>query len=143
MPDPLLRFRPEFPILERCTYLVSNSLGAMPRSVPERLQAYDDAWRSEGVRAWAKGWWEMPVTVGDGIEHHFTTIQCSRHNGLTPPRVGAGSLSAGPRARDLRAPMRWFLRANMMGHTRRVHHTSVVSKVMMPLRERVAWDTTR
>ncbi len=29
--DPLLRFRPEFPILERSTYLISNSLGAMPR----------------------------------------------------------------------------------------------------------------
>ena len=62
--DPLLKFRDEFPILERCTYLVSNSLGAMPRAVPERLAAYADAWRTEGVRAWAKGWWEMPVTVG-------------------------------------------------------------------------------
>jgi len=30
--DPLLRWRPEFPILERTTYLISNSLGAMPRS---------------------------------------------------------------------------------------------------------------
>lgn len=67
MSDPLLRFREEFPILSSCTYLVSNSLGAMPRSVPERLQAYADAWRSEGVRAWAKGWWEMPVTVGDVV----------------------------------------------------------------------------
>ncbi|MBX3173623.1 MAG: aminotransferase class V-fold PLP-dependent enzyme [Gemmatimonadaceae bacterium] len=67
MTDPLLSYRAEFPILERCTYLVSNSLGAMPRTVPERLQAYADAWRSEGVRAWAKGWWEMPVSVGDVI----------------------------------------------------------------------------
>lgn len=65
--DPLLRFRPEFPILERCTYLVSNSLGAMPRTVPERLAAYADAWQADGVRAWAKGWWEMPLTVGDLI----------------------------------------------------------------------------
>lgn len=67
MADPLLAYRAEFPILERCTYLVSNSLGAMPRAVPDRLQAYADAWRSEGVRAWAKGWWEMPVTVGDVV----------------------------------------------------------------------------
>ena len=35
--DPLLAFRAEFPILARRTYLVSNSLGAMPRAVPERL----------------------------------------------------------------------------------------------------------
>jgi kynureninase len=31
MIDPLLRYRPEFPILEKTTYLISNSLGAMPR----------------------------------------------------------------------------------------------------------------
>jgi kynureninase len=37
----------------------------MPRTVPERLAAYADAWRTHGVRAWAKGWWEMPLTVGD------------------------------------------------------------------------------
>ena len=31
MTDALLRWRTEFPILETCTYLVSHSLGAMPR----------------------------------------------------------------------------------------------------------------
>ena len=65
--DPLLSFRAEFPILERTTYLVSNSLGAMPRGVPERLAEYVDQWAELGVRAWAKGWWTMPVTVGDEI----------------------------------------------------------------------------
>ncbi|MBX6332627.1 MAG: aminotransferase class V-fold PLP-dependent enzyme [Gemmatimonadaceae bacterium] len=67
MTDPLLRFRAEFPILERTTYLVSNSLGAMPRTVPERLAEYAAAWGERGVRAWAEGWWQMPVTVGDEI----------------------------------------------------------------------------
>jgi kynureninase len=65
--DPLLAFRPEFPILERTTYLVSNSLGAMPRTVPERLAEYARTWAEEGVRAWARGWWEMPVAVGNEI----------------------------------------------------------------------------
>jgi kynureninase len=65
--DPLLRFRPEFPILSRANYLVSNSLGAMPRTVPARLAEYSDAWAADGVRAWANGWWEMPVAVGDVI----------------------------------------------------------------------------
>jgi kynureninase len=65
--DPLLSYRPEFPILERCTYLVSNSLGAMPRGVPDRLAEYVDAWEGRGVRAWAEGWWELPVTVGNEI----------------------------------------------------------------------------
>jgi kynureninase len=65
--DPLLRFRDEFPILEHSTYLVSNSLGAMPRGVPARLAEYARAWGEDGVRAWSEGWWEMPVKVGDGI----------------------------------------------------------------------------
>ena len=67
MNDPLLRFRKEFPILATTNYLVSNSLGAMPRSVPARLAEYADQWATRGVRAWAQGWWEMPVTVGDEI----------------------------------------------------------------------------
>ena len=67
MTDKLLAFRSEFPILASTTYLVSNSLGAMPRAVPERLAEYVDAWAELGVRAWARGWWEMPVTVGDEI----------------------------------------------------------------------------
>jgi kynureninase len=67
MTDPLLQFRREFPILERTTYLVSNSLGAMPRTVAERLAEYVDDWAELGVRAWSKSWWEMPVRVGDEI----------------------------------------------------------------------------
>jgi kynureninase len=65
--DFLLSFRSEFPILERTNYLVSNSLGAMPRSVPDRLAQYVDEWADLGVKAWAHGWWEMPISVGDEI----------------------------------------------------------------------------
>ena len=69
MDDPLLAFRAEFPILKRTTYLVSNSLGAMPRAVPDRLAEYVDEWADLGVRAWAgeHGWWRKPVDVGDEI----------------------------------------------------------------------------
>ena len=65
--DPLLAFRGEFPILDHTNYLVSNSLGAMPRGVRDRLAEYADAWAEHGVRAWARGWWEMPGSVGDTI----------------------------------------------------------------------------
>lgn len=65
--DPLLRFRDEFPILERTTYLVSNSLGAMPRGVPARLAEYAGTWAEQGVRAWVSGWWDMPGRAGDTI----------------------------------------------------------------------------
>jgi kynureninase len=65
--DKLLAYRGEFPILASTTYLVSNSLGAMPRAVPERLAEYVDEWAELGVRAWARGWWDMPVSVGNDI----------------------------------------------------------------------------
>ena len=65
MVDPLLRWRPEFPILETCTYLVSHSLGAMPRRTAAYLQEYADTWTRRGVRAWHEGWWEMGRATGD------------------------------------------------------------------------------
>lgn len=67
MSDELLKWRSEFPILDKSVYLISHSLGAMPKAASERLQAYTDAWATRGVRAWAEGWWEMPVTVGDEV----------------------------------------------------------------------------
>ncbi|MDR7447335.1 MAG: aminotransferase class V-fold PLP-dependent enzyme [Armatimonadota bacterium] len=52
MEDVLLRWRREFPILERTTYLVSHSMGAMPHSARVWVQRYLDAWETEGVTAW-------------------------------------------------------------------------------------------
>ncbi|MGA9565381.1 MAG: aminotransferase class V-fold PLP-dependent enzyme [Candidatus Korobacteraceae bacterium] len=67
MSDELLHFRPEFPILERTTYMISNSLGAMPRGVEDTLQHYADMWNSRGVRAWEEEWWMLAAEVGDEI----------------------------------------------------------------------------
>ena len=67
MTDDLLKWRPEFPILEKTVYLISHSLGAMPRATYERLHEYADIWATRGVRAWAEGWWNMPVTVGNEV----------------------------------------------------------------------------
>ena len=65
--DPLLGFREEFPILAKTNYLVSNSLGPMPRTVPEKLAEYAKDWGELGVKAWNRGWWELPVEVGNEI----------------------------------------------------------------------------
>src|SRR5215210_497571 len=65
MTDPLLAWRAEFPILETCTYLVSHSLGAMPRKTATYLQQFADEWSGRGVRAWSEGWWEIGRTTGD------------------------------------------------------------------------------
>ena len=65
--DDLLRYRSEFPILERTTYLISNSLGAMPRGVYDAMQSYADMWATRGVRAWEERWWMLAIEVGDKI----------------------------------------------------------------------------
>ena len=65
--DSLLQWRAEFPILSRCNYLISNSLGAMPRGVYDSLRSYADTWAQQGVSAWGSGWFELPQTVGNKI----------------------------------------------------------------------------
>ncbi len=73
MSDALLRWRAEFPILSQSTYLISNSLGAMPRAVYDKLHEFADTWATLGVRAWGQAyednptWWELKRAVGDQI----------------------------------------------------------------------------
>lgn len=67
MTEDLLTWRKEFPILDQTVYLISHSLGAMPKATYQQLQEYADAWATRGVRAWAEGWWDMPVAVGNEI----------------------------------------------------------------------------
>ncbi len=67
MTDPLLEWRREFPALDKSIYLISHSLGAMPRRTRDRLNEYADAWSTRSIRAWEEGWWEMPIAVGNLI----------------------------------------------------------------------------
>ncbi|HKO95947.1 MAG TPA: aminotransferase class V-fold PLP-dependent enzyme [Pyrinomonadaceae bacterium] len=67
MTDELLKWRSEFPILEKAVYLISHSLGAMPKETFAQLNSYADTWATRGVRAWAEGWWDMPVTTGNEV----------------------------------------------------------------------------
>lgn len=72
-PDALLKWRDEFPTLSTCTYLISNSLGAMPRGVYDKLREYADTWATLGVRSWGtpafnnETWWNLKGAVGDKI----------------------------------------------------------------------------
>lgn len=65
MTESLLTWRREFPIVDTCTYLVSHSLGAMPRQTAANLQEFAETWSRRGVRAWSEGWWEIGRTTGD------------------------------------------------------------------------------
>jgi kynureninase len=63
--DDLLRWRNEFPILESTVYMISNSLGAMPRAVYGEMQDFAHTWATRGVRAWEETWWDMAGEVSD------------------------------------------------------------------------------
>jgi kynureninase len=61
------QIRKIFPILNRCVYLISNSLGAVPSGVQDDLQRFYALWAEEGVSAWQKEWWELPQKVGNEV----------------------------------------------------------------------------
>jgi kynureninase len=63
----LERWRDEFPILSRSVYMISNSLGAMPRQTARNLAEYAETWATRGVRGWEERWWEMPAEIGNKI----------------------------------------------------------------------------
>ncbi len=65
--EPFLQYRSEFPILKNKNYLISNSLGAMPKSVYDRMHDYAKIWDTKGVTAWDEEWWKMAITTGDVI----------------------------------------------------------------------------
>ncbi len=59
--------RKEFPILEQCVYLISNSLGAAPKKAADYLKHFYSLWAEDGVSAWEKEWWELSRKVGDQV----------------------------------------------------------------------------
>jgi len=61
----LEKLRNEFPILREKAYLISNSLGAVPREVRTDLESYYALWASEGVSAWRMKWWDLSREIGN------------------------------------------------------------------------------
>jgi selenocysteine lyase/cysteine desulfurase len=55
---PLARYRGEFPIFERATYLNTCSLGALSTRSREKVVAFLDEWQARGAPAWYDVWWE-------------------------------------------------------------------------------------
>jgi len=68
--DELLEWRREFPILEKTVYLVSHSMGAMPRGAQDALREYADLWGSQSVEAWHR-WLPFVIECGDRVGRLF------------------------------------------------------------------------
>ena len=62
----MLAWRAEFPIVSTCTYLISVSLGAMPKRAADRLQEYAGDWSEQGVVAWDK-WLNLSRSAADMV----------------------------------------------------------------------------
>ena len=67
--DPLAVIRDKFDLPEGIIYLDGNSLGPLPRAVPERLnQVIHQQWREDLIKSWnIHGWMDLPHKVGDHI----------------------------------------------------------------------------
>ncbi|MEV0846329.1 kynureninase [Streptomyces sp. NPDC049954] len=74
--DPLRHCRDRFVLDPSVVYLDGNSLGLLPKAVPERLhEVVTREWGGLGIRSWTEsGWWTAPERVGE----------------LIAPLVGAG-----------------------------------------------------
>jgi kynureninase len=67
--DPLAPFRDAFALPEGVIYLDGNSLGPLPKAVPERIAAVvAQEWGQSLIRAWNQhGWIDLPLRVGEKI----------------------------------------------------------------------------
>ncbi|NQW05511.1 MAG: aminotransferase class V-fold PLP-dependent enzyme [Acidobacteria bacterium] len=115
--DPLLAWRSEFPIVETCTYLVSHSLGAMPRRTEAYLSQFAREWGTRGVQAWYEGWWEIGRVTGDLLAPTIGaapgTISMHQNSTVAQSIVASCFSYAGPRRRiivqDLDFPSNHYL----------------------------------
>ena len=62
--DELLRWRKEFPALESSVYMISHSLGAMPRAAAEHLAEFGRLWVERSITAWEEWLPEVDRAAG-------------------------------------------------------------------------------
>jgi kynureninase len=141
MADDLLRYRSQFPILERTTYLISNSLGAMPQGVYEAMKGYADIWATRGVRAWEERWWMLAAQVGDEIGALMNAPQgsVSTHQNVTTCQAVVASCFdfSGQRNKvvysDLNFPSVMYFWEAQQAYGARVHMVQTDDGITVPI----------
>jgi kynureninase len=141
MADDLLRYRPQFPILERTTYLISNSLGAMPQGVYDAMKSYADIWATRGVRAWEERWWMLAAQIGDeiGVLMNAPAGSVSVHQNVTTCQAVVASCFdfSGKRNKvvysDMNFPSVMYFWEAQQTHGARVHMVKTDDGITVPL----------
>ena len=141
MADELLRYRSQFPILERTTYLISNSLGAMPQGVYDAMKGYADIWATRGVRAWEERWWMLAAQVGDEIGALMNAPQgsVSTHQNVTTCQAVVASCFdfSGKRNKvvysDLNFPSVMYFWEAQQAYGARVHMVKTDDGITVPI----------
>jgi kynureninase len=108
--DDLLDRRADYPILEKKTYLINNSLGAMYRGVYDSVRDYAEKWATDGVEAW-HDWMPFMVEVADLVGAVIgappgTTVMGQNVAALLASVVSCFDFS-GPRNRVVSTAMDW------------------------------------
>lgn len=67
--DSLRALRSQFQLPNGVIYLDGNSLGALPKAIPERIaQVVNQEWGEGLIRSWNQaGWFDMPTSIGNKI----------------------------------------------------------------------------
>ncbi|HEX6505687.1 MAG TPA: aminotransferase class V-fold PLP-dependent enzyme [Terriglobales bacterium] len=146
MADDLLRYRSEFPILDRTTYLISNSLGAMPKGVYDAMHGYAEMWATRGVRAWEERWWMLAAEVGDqiGILMNAPKSSVSTHQNVTTCQAVIASCFDFSRERnkivysDLNFPSVMYFWEAQRQRGARVHMVKTDDGITVPLERLLA-----
>lgn len=141
MTDDLLHYRSEFPILDRTTYLISNSLGAMPKNVYQAMQGYAEMWATRGVRAWEERWWMLAAEVGDQIGTMMNAPRgsVSTHQNVTTCQAVVASCFdfSGKRNKvvysDMNFPSVMYFWEAQQKHGARVHMVKTDDGITVPL----------